>query len=119
MAELNGHALVTSTCPALMWKVAWNGVISTNVRTVRSAGTVFCRDGKLYRASQDCRVGYGNSFTFYEITLWSDTEYTERPAVTVDASWFNGTGSHTYARCEGREAVDGSIAEPGASPRSR
>ena len=107
--------LFSSNCPMGKWTYHPANPISTDVRTVRSAGAVFRRDGKLYRASQDCSIGYGSSFTLHEITSWSDTEYTERPALTVDASWFQGTGSHTYARCEGMEAVDGKIAESGAN----
>jgi hypothetical protein len=101
--------LFSSDSPAGEWTYHPANPISTDVRTARCGGSLLRRNGKLYRTSQDCSVRYGSSFSVHEIVAFNEREYRETTVLTVDPSWFGGTGSHTYVRSDGMEAIDGSI----------
>jgi len=82
--------------------------ISTDVRTARNAGLIHRRDGRLLRPSQDGSRGYGSSFGLNEITVLTETDYAERPVLTVGPDWApNMVATHTYNRIGSIEVVDG------------
>lgn len=82
--------------------------ISTDVRTARNAGLIHRRDGRLLRPSQDGSRGYGSSFALNEITVLTETDYAERPVLTVRPDWApNMVATHTYNRIGSIEVADG------------
>jgi hypothetical protein len=88
------------------WKPHPANPISTDVRHSRGAGAIYRDGGKLIRPSQDCSERYGQSFTLNEILVLNEDEYREVPLVTVEAP-AGMTGTHTYARIDGLELIDG------------
>ena len=93
------------------WRAHPANPISTDVRSSRGGGAVYRDGGRLIRPSQDCSGNYGRSFTLNEIMVMNEEEYRERPLVTVAAP-AGMTGTHTYARLEDVEVIDGSTLEP-------
>lgn len=85
--------------------------ISQDVRSARGAGGLFLDDeGRLVRPSQDGSRGYGHRFTLNEITALSDTDYAERPRLSVDPDWDPALlGTHTYNRAGDVEMTDGKV----------
>jgi hypothetical protein len=82
--------------------------ISADVRNARGGGSIFGRDGRVIRPSQDGSRGYGHSFSLNEIVTLSTTDYAERPIVTVGPDWDRGLlGTHTYNRSGSVEVTDG------------
>ena len=80
--------------------------ISTDIRNSRGGGAIYRQGEKLFRPSQDCSGNYGRSFALNEILVLNRDEYRERVVRTVDAPK-GMTGTHTYARLDGLEVVDG------------
>ena len=92
------------------WKPHPNNPVVSDVRRSRPAGSLFYRDGKLIRPSQDCTRTYGYAVCFSEVTVLNETEYCERPIARIDPGWYQGaTGIHTYSRSEDFEVIDGKI----------
>lgn len=90
--------------------------ISTDVRNSRNAGAIFRHNGKLFRPSQDCSKHYGYSFTLNEIVVWDQTQYQEKPMMTVDPVWAPGlVATHSYANIGDLEVIDGCVPLPAAS----
>jgi hypothetical protein len=73
-----------------------NPVVS-DVRSARSAGKIFIKEGKIYRPSQDCSGRYGNSFDINEILTLTVTEYKEKKVIKVKPDWDTSLkGTHTF-----------------------
>jgi hypothetical protein len=86
-----------------------NPVVS-DVRRARPAGALFCDAERLIRPSQDCGKAYGYGLVFSEVMKLTETEYAERPIARIDPGWTKGNrGTHTYARSERFEAIDGNF----------
>ena len=80
--------------------------VSSDVRYGRGAGRIITREGRAYRPSQDCSVGYGHQMHFHEIQALTPEDYEER-LVGVLAPWGGLDGIHTYDRCGNFEVIDG------------
>ena len=80
--------------------------VSTDIRSSRGGGAIYREGNKLMRPSQDCSGNYGRSFTLNEIVVLNEREYRELPCETVEASP-GMIGTHTYARLDEVEAIDG------------
>lgn len=80
------------------WQAHPMNPIVSDVKRARAAGSIFVKNGKLFRPSQDCSKGYGYSFDLNEIVVLSETEYCERRATTIKPDWAERiTATHTYA----------------------
>ena len=80
--------------------------LSSDMRNNRGAGAIVDHGGRLFRPSQDCSGLYGRSFTLNEMTRLTAEAYEERPGVTVEPPpGFIGT--HTYAKHDDLEMIDG------------
>lgn len=88
------------------WRPHPANPISTDVRSSRAGGAVYREGTRLFRPSQDCSASYGQSLTLNEILVLNEQEYRERPCVTVEAPP-GMTGTHTYARLDDVETIDG------------
>ncbi len=92
------------------WRPHPANPICSDVRSSRSAGSLFVRGGKLIRPAQDCSVRYGYACQLNEVQTLSPTEYRERPAGRIEPNWHPGLiGTHTINSNETIEVIDGQI----------
>ncbi len=81
--------------------------IVSDVKCARPAGSLFVKDGKLFRPSQDCSHAYGYGFDLNEIEILSETEYSERKTVSIRPDWDkNIQATHTFANCNNLTVID-------------
>lgn len=107
-----GHApitwLLSSQRLSGPWKLAPAGPVAMSASYARGAGSVFRREGRLIRPSQDCSVAYGRALMFNEITSLDESSYVEKPIARVEGTGIPGLiGVHTYCTAGGWEAIDG------------
>lgn len=60
------------------WNLHPVNPVSSSVRSCRSAGQLFWKDGRLFRPTQDCSVQYGYAISVNEITRLTPYEFEER-----------------------------------------
>jgi asparagine synthase (glutamine-hydrolysing) len=91
------------------WKFHPGGIVASDVRLARGAGSVFETGvGRLIRPSQDCSVSYGYALNLNEIVCLNGGPYRERTICRVDSGWMPGlAGVHSYSRVGEWEAIDG------------
>jgi hypothetical protein len=95
------------------WAQHSSSPISTDVRVARSAGAIQQLDGRLFRIVQDCSENYGRRLHVREILELTSSSYRERHIRSVEPDWEKGLrGVHTYAFCNGIEAVDAMSFQP-------
>jgi hypothetical protein len=81
--------------------------IVSDVKSARPAGSLFVKDGKLFRPSQDCSKSYGYGFDLNEIEILSETEYRERKIISVRPDWDKKVrATHTFANCGKLTVID-------------
>jgi hypothetical protein len=82
--------------------------VSRSVRSCRSAGHLFRKDGRLFRPTQDCSVRYGYAITVNEITRLTATEFEEHEVGRVLPTWAPGLlGTHTWNETGRLQVIDG------------
>jgi hypothetical protein len=82
--------------------------VSRSVRSCRSAGHLFWKDGRLFRPTQDCSVRYGYAITVNEITRLTATEFEEHEVGRVLPTWAPGLlGTHTWNETGRLQVIDG------------
>ena len=87
--------------------------IVSDVKRARGAGRIFLKDGKLYRPSQDCSKAYGYGFDLNEIVILSETEYSEKIAMSVRPDPEKRIiATHTYANQGDLTIVDALTRRP-------
>ncbi len=80
--------------------------IVSDARAARPAGKFFCKDGVLYRPSQDCSLHYGYALNLNRVDVLSESDYRE----THLYKWIPQAGFsalHTYNRASGWIFTDG------------
>ncbi len=107
-----GHAPITWLLRAERltgpWEFQPSGVVASDVRVARGAGSVFERSGRLIRPSQDCSVSYGHALVINEIVSLHEPQYRERTICRVEPGWMPRlAGVHSYSRIGEWEAIDG------------
>ena len=81
--------------------------IVSDVKRARAAGSIFEKDGKIFRPSQDCSKMYGYGFDLNEIVALSETEYSERIVSSVRPERGNSIyAMHTYAYLGNLTVID-------------
>jgi hypothetical protein len=89
------------------WTSHPHNPIVSDVKSARPAGSVFVKDGKLFRPSQDCSKTYGYGFDLNEIVTLSETEYRESRVVSIRPSWDKKIkATHTFASCGNLTVID-------------
>jgi hypothetical protein len=89
------------------WTAHPRNPIISDVKSARPAGSLFVKDGKLFRPSQDCSKAYGYGFDLNEIKILTETEYCETKKVSVRPTWDkNVLATHTFANCGDLTVVD-------------
>jgi hypothetical protein len=90
------------------WKLHPCNPVSTTVRSSRSAGQLFWRNGRLFRPTQDCSIRYGYAIAVNEVTKLTPAEFEERPVSYVPPSWCpNLLGTHTWNESSKFQVIDG------------
>jgi hypothetical protein len=91
------------------WEPHPRNPVVSDVRRARPAGRPFHDEsGALIRPSQDCSGFYGSAVVFNRIEELSETGYRETPVGRLEPGWRrSNVGTHTYARSDMWEAVDG------------
>ncbi len=90
------------------WSFHAGGIVASDVRVARGAGSVFEADGRLIRPSQDCGISYGYAVNLNEILSLAGGPYRERTICRVDPGWMPRlAGVHSYSRVAEWEAIDG------------
>jgi hypothetical protein len=107
-----GHAPITWLLRADRltgpWEFQPGGVVASDARDARGAGSVFESSGRLIRPSQDCSVSYGHALVINEIVSLREPHYRERTICRVEPSWMPRlAGVHSYSRVGEWEAIDG------------
>jgi len=89
------------------WKAHPQNPIVSDVKSARSAGSLFMKDGKLFRPSQDCSKGYGHGIDLNEVEILTETEYRERKTLSIRPDWDKSIeAAHTYASCGNLTMID-------------
>ena len=90
------------------WRFEPGGLVASDVRIARGAGSVFTDGGRLIRPSQDCSVSYGYALILNEIVSLAGSPYRERIICRVDPGWMPRLeGVHSYSRVGEWEAIGG------------
>jgi hypothetical protein len=69
------------------WKPHSQNPIISDGKKARPAGSLFVRNGMIFRPSQNCSVTYGYGIYLNEILLLSESEYLEKTVVSVKPDW--------------------------------
>jgi hypothetical protein len=86
-----------------------NPVVS-DVRTARPAGSIFKRNGCLYRPSQNSSRHYGYGLNINRITKLSESEYEEETVSQIEPLWDKRIKSiHTLSRGDELTVVDAQV----------
>ena len=89
------------------WKAHPQNPIVSDVKSARSAGSLFVKDGKLFRPSQDCSKAYGYGFDLNEIEVLTETEYRERKTLSIRPNWDKKIlATHTFAKQGNLTVID-------------
>ena len=89
------------------WKAHPQNPIISDVKSARPAGSLFAKDGKLFRPSQDCSKAYGYGFDLNEIMVLTETEYRERKILSIRPDWDkNILATHTFAKLGDLTVID-------------
>ena len=89
------------------WKPHSQNPIISDVKSARPAGSLYVKEGKLFRPSQDCSMAYGYGFDLNEIEVLSETEYCERKTMSIRPNWDKRIlATHTYANCNNLTVID-------------
>ena len=81
--------------------------IVSDIKSARPAGSMFVKDGKLFRPSQDCSTAYGYGFDLNEVEILTETDYRERKKISLKPDWDkNIQATHTFASCNNLTVID-------------
>ncbi len=95
------------------WQAHPMNPIVSDVKRARAAGSIFERDGKLFRPSQDCSKMYGYGFDLNEIVTLNETEYYERTASSVRPEKGKSVlAMHTYTHQGNLTVIDALTCQP-------
>lgn len=74
----------------------------------RNAGGVFYINDHFIRPTMDCRLGYGKSIVWKEITLLHPKSFIEKEVLRIEPNWAPGLqGTHSFSQSEDYIAYDG------------
>ncbi len=90
------------------WNLHPSSPISSSAKNSRSAGSLFWKNGRLFRPTQDCSVRYGYGIQVNEVTRLTPSEFAERGIGSVGPSWMPGLlGTHTWNENSKFQVLDG------------
>jgi hypothetical protein len=90
------------------WRLHPCNPVSMSVRSCRSAGHLFWRNGRLFRPTQDCSVRYGFAIAINEVIKLTPNEFVEQLVGCVAPSWRPSLlGTHTWNENPAFQVIDG------------
>ena len=89
------------------WIAHVKNPVKVDVASSRSAGTPFSYNGRLYRPSQNCSIGYGGSVVINAIEILTPTEFQEIRAAQVRPDSSYPDAFHHIASFGNQTVVDG------------
>lgn len=91
------------------WQPHPGNPLKIDVRSSRPAGTPFVHEGRLYRPSQDCSLGYGSGIAINRIVRLTPAEFEEETVNVLrpDPAGPYPSGLHTLSACGDWTLVDG------------
>jgi hypothetical protein len=91
------------------WQIHPGNPVKVDVRSARPGGTVFIRDGVLYRPAQDCSRTYGGRIVINRVITLTPTTFAEEFAAAVDpeAAGPYPCGLHTLSAVGNVTLIDG------------
>jgi len=91
------------------WQPHPQNPVVSDCKSSRPAGKVFCKNGAIYRPSQNCSVRYGYGFNISEITSLDEKSYREVLVSSVKPNWDKKiVGTHTFNRTNALHMIDAS-----------
>jgi hypothetical protein len=66
------------------WSAHARNPVKSDIRSSRSAGTLFTRGGYLFRPAQDCSTGYGSRIALNRINVLSPDEFSEETVAMIE-----------------------------------
>jgi hypothetical protein len=92
------------------WTPHRRNPVKSDVRGARPAGSLFWRNGELWRPAQDCSVRYGYAMTLHRVLRLNASEFREEPVARIDPCWTAGLrGTHTLNAAPGLVVLDGRL----------
>lgn len=103
--------LLHAAGPEGPWLPHAGNPVKVDVRSSRSAGTPFVRQGRLYRPAQDCAAGYGAGVVINRVTRLTPDAFAEEPATRVapDPDGRRPDGLHTLSSWGERTLIDAKV----------
>lgn len=95
------------------WHAHVMNPIISDVKRARGAGSLFTKDGRLFRPSQDCSKTYGYGFDLNEVITLSETEYCEKTITSLRPDPRDRIMAiHTYANQGNLTVLDALVRQP-------
>jgi hypothetical protein len=100
--------LLHAAAPDGPWLPHPGNPVKVDVRSSRSAGTPFVREGRLYRPAQDCAGGYGAAVVINRVERLTPDGFAEEPVARVapDPNGRRRDGLYTLSSWGGQTLID-------------
>ncbi len=101
-------SLFFADTPLGPWKPHRRNPVKSDTRSSRPAGSLFRRNGNLYRPAQDCSRKYGYAVSINRIVTLTRTDFAEVEVAKILPEWSTElTCCHTFNECDDLTVVDG------------
>jgi hypothetical protein len=95
------------------WRPHAQNPVNSDGTRARPAGAIFLEGDRIYRPSQDCSKSYGYGFDINEITVLSETDFSERTVNSIRPGPDSpAKATHTFARAGRLSVVDALYTRP-------
>jgi hypothetical protein len=99
------------------WRPHPKNPVVCDIRRARPAGSLFFQRDLLIRPAQDCSERYGHAISFNNVTVLSETDYSEVTLRTILPNWMPRVcGTHTFNQQGGFRVLDGRMLVPRWAP---
>jgi hypothetical protein len=89
------------------WTPHRRNPVKSDCRCARPGGTLFRRDGQLFRPAQNCAGAYGSAIVIHRVDLLSLDDYRETAVATVVPTWHRSARrAHTLGHRDGIVTID-------------
>jgi hypothetical protein len=107
------HLFYSDKFDSTNWHAHQANPVVSNVSLARPAGNFIKKQGRLYRAAQNCSNRYGYGFSFTEVLGLSVNSYKEQVITTVEPCWKKDVlSTHTYNYTKNISVSDAKIRRP-------
>jgi hypothetical protein len=107
------HIFYSDNFDSSNWSAHQANPVVSNVSLARPAGNIIKKQGRLFRAAQNCSNRYGYGFSFMEIITLNTSSYKEQVITSVEPCWKKDVlSTHTYNYTNGISVSDAKIRRP-------